>query len=471
MAVRTIGIGAQKHFIIYKSNALKSLIRSSVVCPDYSKIYPMISHGEGIFLYDESGKEYIDGSSGAAAVSNIGHGITEIADIIREQTLKVSVLPTHVFSSRIVQDYLDNLVAFAPAGFARAWTVTSGTEAVENAVKLAIQYHQIKGDHKRYKIISRNISYHGNSIFMLDIGGMPLRKRIYSNWMNHFPHISAANLYRKPAELDEAGYVSLLVSEFEQTLLDGDPGSFAAFVAEPVVAAAMGAVPAPSGYFEQIHLVCKKYGVLFISDEVLTGFGRTGARFGINRSAVIPDIIATGKGISGGYYPLSAVIASKQVMEPFESLNSFFSGGHTYACNPVGAAVGQFTIEYMERFRLIENAEIQGKYLKEKLHRLHNYDIVGDIRGEGLLLGVEFVKDKITKAPFPPDMNISKRIGELALHAGVVLYPGKGSCDGLTGDHILICPPLIINNDQCDLIVDVLESSIKKLMDEIARVN
>ena len=446
---------------------MKSLIRSSIVCPDYSKGYPLISHGEGIYLYDESGKKYIDGSSGAAAVSNIGHGITEIADIIREQASKVSILPTHVCSSRVVQDYLDVLVDFAPAGFERAWTVTSGTEAVENAVKLALQYHQIRGDKQRHKIISRNISYHGNSIFMLDIGGMPLRKKIYNNWMNHFPHISAANLYRKPAEISEETYVNNLVAEFEQTLLDEDPYSFSAFVVEPVVAAAMGAVPAPSGYMERMHSLCKKYGILFISDEVLTGFGRTGARFGINKFGVIPDIIATGKGISGGYFPLSAVIASKQVMEPFVAQNSFFLGGHTYACNPMGAAVGHFVIEYMEKHQLIENANNQGNYLKEKLHRLYNLEIVGDIRGEGLLIGVEFVKDKKTKEPFPSEMNISKRIGELTLNAGVILYPGKGSCDGFFGDHLLICPPLIINSSQCDKIVDVLESCIKKLQDEI----
>lgn len=443
---------------------MKSLIRSAVVCPDYSKTYPAISHGKGVYLYDESGKAYIDASSGSAAVSNIGHGIPEIAEIIKDQTSKVSILPTHFFSSSVVESYLDTLVDFAPAGFEKAWTVTSGTEAVESAIKLALQYHRIKGDEKRYKIISRHTSYHGNSVFMLDVGGMPLRKKMYKQWMNHFPHISAAHLYRKPAHLNETEYVDLLINEFEQTLLDGDPESFAAFVAEPVVGAAMGAVPAPIGYLEKMYQICKKYGLLFIADEVMTGFGRIGTNFGIEKFNVTPDIIAAGKGISGGYFPLSAVIASQAVMEPFVNQNNCFLGGHTYACNPAGAAVGDFVIAYMKNNNIIANAHHQGQYLKEKLNQLYKYDIIGDIRGEGLLLGIEFVKNKKTKEPFSPELNISKQIGELALHEGVVLYPGKGSYDGVSGDHLLISPPLIITQDQCDTIVDTLHFCIEKVM-------
>lgn len=443
---------------------MRSLIRSAVVCPDYSKKYPAIAYGKGIYLYDESGREYLDASSGSCAVSNLGYGITEIADIIREQSLKVSVLPTHAFSSRVVDEYFDALVAFAPPGFERAWTVTSGTEAVESALKLALQYHRIKGDERRYKIISRNTSYHGNSVFMLDIGGMPIRKRIYSQWMNHFPHISAANTYRKPAELSEAEYVSKLVDEFEQTILEGDPATFAAFIAEPVVGAAMGGVPAPAGYLEGMYGICRKYGLLYVSDEIMTGFGRIGTRFGIEKFGVIPDIIAAGKGISGGYFPLSAVLATKEVMEPFVQQNNFFLGGHTFACNPLGAAVGKFVLSYIEKNNLVERAAIQGDYLKEKAKGLYKYDIVGDVRGEGLLLGIELVQDKATKKPFPPEMNIAKKIGEMALEEGVVLYPGKGSCDGFTGDHILISPPLIINNEQCDVILDVLEQCIERVV-------
>lgn len=448
---------------------MNSLIRSSVVCADYTKKYPRITHGKGVYLYDESGREYIDASSGSACVSNIGHGITEIAEIMKEQALKATVLPTHVFSSPVVEEYMEALVSFAPPGFEKAWTATSGTEAVESAVKLALQYHRVRGDGHRYKIISRHCSYHGNSVFMLDVGGMPIRKRMYDEWMNHFPHLSTANLYRKPAHLDEAGYVDMLVEEFEQTLLDHDPSSFAALVLEPVVGAALGAVAAPEGYLKRMHAICRKYGILFISDEVLAGFGRTGERFSINKWGVVPDIIAAGKGISGGYFPLSAVMATREVMEPFVSTNSFFMGGHTYACNPLGCAIGHFVIDYMNRHRLVESSGRQGQYLKQRLQKLYKYDIVGDVRGEGLLLGVELVKDRITKEPFAPEMNISKKIGELALQQGVVLYPGKGSSDGIKGDHILISPPFIISNDQCDRIVEVLDSCISRVMEDVNR--
>ncbi|MCW3465947.1 aminotransferase family protein [Chitinophaga nivalis] len=443
---------------------MKSLIRSAVVCPDATKKYPAIVYGKGIYLYDESGKGYLDASSGSAAVSNLGYGIPEIAEIIREQSLKVSVLPTHVFSSRVVDDYFDALVDFAPPGFSKVWTVTSGTEAVESAIKLALQYHRVKGDEKRYKIVSRHTSYHGNSVFMLDIGGMPIRKKIYDQWMNHFPHISAANTYRKPDHLDEEAYVDMLADEFEQTLLEGDPGTFAAFIAEPVVGAAMGAVPAPPGYLERMYHICRKYGLLFISDEVLAGFGRVGTRFGVEKFNVIPDIIAAGKGISGGYFPLSAVLASREVMEPFVQQNLPFLGGHTYACNPLGAAIGRFVLTYIAEQNLVQKAEIQGRYLKEKLQYLYKHDIVGDVRGEGLLLGIELVQDKVTKKPFPPEMNIAKRIGELAMEEGVVLYPGKGTNDGFTGDHILISPPLIINQEECDQIANVLDLCIEKVV-------
>lgn len=446
---------------------IKSLIQSMAVCPDMNKYYPKIQYGKGIYLFDETGKKYLDGSAGSSSVSNIGHGRKEVVDVISKQVSKISVLPTHAFSSEIVENYLEELVAFAPAGFKKAWTAMSGTEAVENAVKMALQYHQIRGDNERYKIISRWSTYHGNSIFMLDIGGMKMRRELYGKWLNNFPHISPAYSYRKLNQFTEEEYVKSLLREFEICIIKEGPESIAAFIAEPVVAAALGAVTPPKGYFKGMHKICKKYGILFISDEILSGFGRTGKNFGIENYGVTPDIIAAGKGISGGYFPLSAVIASEKVVTPFVDTKTTFLGGHTFACNPVGAAVGSCVLDIYRNETLVENSRKIGEIFLKKLETLYQFDIVGDVRGIGLQCGIEFVQNRVTKTPFPPEMNLSKKIGEKAINKGVVLYPGKGSVDGVSGDHILITPPLTINEEQLDEIVSVVTDCIKEVIMEL----
>jgi adenosylmethionine-8-amino-7-oxononanoate aminotransferase len=447
---------------------IKPLIHSMIVCPDMDHDYPVISHGEGVYLYDEHGKKYLDGSSGSAAVSNLGHGITELVDAMTQQASKITVTPTHAFNSRQTETYLQKLVDFAPEGMVKAWTVQSGTEAVENALKLALQYHQLCGDDKRYKIIARWQSYHGNSVFTLDVGGMKGRRQSYSQWMNDFPHIPAAYSYRRPAGMTEEEYAVENAAELERCLLETGPETVAAFIVEPVVAAALGAVPPPKGYFQEIRRVCDKYGILFIADEILTGFGRLGTNFGIERFGVTPDIIAAGKGISGGYYPLSAVIANQKVMDVFMENKAPFLGGHTFSCNPVGAALGSAVIDYMQANKTCENASKMGEVLMEKLQRLYKYDIVGDIRGMGLLCGVELVADKVTKEPFAPEMNISKLIGQKSVEKGVVLYPGKGSKDGKNGDHIMITPPLTVNEEDLELLVSTLDTCISEVMAEIS---
>ncbi len=448
---------------------IKSLIQSMAVCPDMNKVYPKIDYGKGVYVYDQNGKKYLDASSGSSAVSNIGHGRTEIADVIHQQVSKISVLPTHAFNSDVVESYLDRLVSFAPAGFSKAWTVMSGTEAVESAVKLALQFHQLRGDFSRYKVISRWNTYHGNSVFMLDVGGMKIRRELYKQWLNNFPHISPAYNYRRPEELNEDQFVQSLLAEFETTIVEEGPESIAAFIAEPVIASAMGAVPPPANYFAGISKICKKYGILFITDEILTGFGRTGKNFGMDNYGVVPDIIAAGKGMSGGYFPLSAVIASSYVTQPFIDTKTPFLGGYTFACNPVGCAVGNKVMDILEREDVIGNAKRMGALFLEKLKALYEFEIVGDVRGEGLLCGVEIVQNQSTKEPFPVSMGISKMLGEKAIQKGVVLYPGRGSVDGLLGDHLQISPPLVINEEQLDEIVDVLKQCLKEVMSEIKK--
>ncbi|MCH2195463.1 aspartate aminotransferase family protein [Kordia sp.] len=439
---------------------IKPLIHSMAVCPDMTRSYQKITHGKGVYLYDTNGKRYLDASSGSSSVSNIGHGREEMVEIMADQVSKITVLPTHAFNSDVVEGYLQRLTEFAPEGFTKAWTVMSGTEAVENAIKLALQYHQLRGDNARFKIISRWNTYHGNSVFTLDVGGMKMRRGLYEQWLHNFPHISSAYSYRKPADLSEEEYTQTLLEEFENTVIRTGPETVAAFIAEPVIAAAMGAVPPPKNYFKGIKYICEKYGILYISDEILSGFGRTGENFGINNFGIVPDIIAAGKGISGGYFPLSAVIASEKVVQPLIDTKSAFLGGHTFACNPMGARVGNQVLDIMEREQLVARSKYMGKLFKQKLESLYEFDIVGDVRGVGLQCGVELVQDKVTKAPFPPEMKLSKQIGYKAIEKGVVLYPGSGSVDGKAGDHILITPPLTIKEEQLDEIVDVMRDCL-----------
>lgn len=449
---------------------ISSLIHSQLVCPDWEKSYPRITHGKGVFLYDENGKKYLDGSAGTAAVSNLGHGIEEAAEMLKEQALKVATIPAHLFSSDIVEDYFEQLVDFAPEGFTRAWTVSSGTEAVESSIKLAFQYHQLKGNHSKHQIISRWGTYHGNTIFALDVGGLKARRDFYQVYMNDFPHIDPAFPYRKPDHMSMEEYSRFCSNQLEEAILKSGPENVAAFIAEPVVAAALGAVAPPEGYFKHIREICDKYDVLLIIDEVLAGFGRTGKPFAIENFGVIPDIIASAKGISSGFYPLSAVLAHEKVTSELVKAKQHFFSGHTYACTPLGAAAGKFVLDYMAKHNVLENVNQMGELQHQQFLKLKDkYDMIGDVRGVGLLRAIEFVQDRASKAPFPDEWQIAKRVVQKCMDKGVILYSIKGTVDYKHGDHILITPPLTINAEEIGMITQALDESLAELSKEIER--
>lgn len=445
-------------------------LASMIVCPETGKDYPRIERAEGVYLYDEKGNRYIDVSGGSAAVSNIGHGNKELAAIMAEQAAKVSITPTHCFSSPISEAYMKRLVEFCPPGFSKAWTVSSGTEAVENALKVALQFHQLNGEPQRYKMIGRWGSYHGNSIFTLDVGGMKLRRQSYGRLLLQHPHVQPAYHYRS-GSVDEARFLHDCLADLENTIREEGPDTIAAFIAEPVVGAALGAVPAPAGYFEGVRTLCDRYGILFIVDEVMTGFCRTGKNFGIEHWDAVPDIIAAGKGIASGYYPLSAVVLHHKVAEVFEKKRASFLGGHTYACNPLASAIGLYVVDFMEKEQINKRVTENGKFFREQLETLYELPIVGDVRGIGLLQGFELVKDKQTKEPFDPALRLSKQIGAAALERGVVLYPGTGSVDGIAGDHVLLAPPLIIGQEVLVEVVKVIRECIEEVCRTAPEIN
>lgn len=442
------------------------LINSQLVCADYEKDYPKITHAKGVYYYDTDGKKYIDGSGATATVTNIGHGVEEIANAMAEQAKKVAVHPAHLFHNQEIEDYFKNLCEFAPTGFNHAWTISGGTAAVENAVKLAYQYQRSKG-RKRKKVLARWGSYHGNSVFNLDFGGNKIRRDFYSDLCNsdEHPHLSPCFPYRRPEGMSEEQYEDTLIAEFEEACRNYHD-DIICFVAEPVVGAALGAVAPTQNYFKRIKDICEREDILFIADEVMTGFGRTGKAFAMEHFEVTADIMALAKGISSGYLPLGAVMCQDHVVETIRKTGKPFLSGQTYSCIPVAAAVGNAVLKYIKDHDIVNNANKVGHYLKEKLFTLDEYEFVGDVRGMGLFLSIEFVSNKETKEPLKAQFNFAKKLEAQCMVNGLTIYGCRGSYQLTGGDHLLLSPPLILTEAQADEIYEILNKSIKAVSQE-----
>ena len=444
----------------------KHVINSQLICADYKQEYPMLERGEGIYLYDTDGKEYIDACGCTAVVTTLGHGNEEVALALYEQTKKLSVHPTHLFYNQELEAYLKNLCDFAPIGFNHAWTISGGTEAVENSIKLAYQYHRSKGNRKT-KVLARWGSYHGNSLTILDVGGMKGRRDYYTDLMVGHLHASPCFPYRKPEEMTLKEYEDSLITEFEK-IISENKDDVMAFLAEPLVGAALGACAPTENYFKRISEICKREDILIIADEVMTGFGRTGKNFACEHFGEHADILACAKGISGGYFPLGAVIAHDRVLGPIHESEQPFFSGQTYSCTPQAAAVGNKVLEIIKRDNLVENSKVVGSYLKEKFISLaEEFDVIGDIRGLGLFLSLEFVKDKKTKEVIRPELNFSKLLEKICMTNGLITYGCRGTVELSKGDHMLFAPPLILTTDQADIIIDKLKTSLLEAIKEI----
>lgn len=415
-----------------------------------------LTGGEGIYVWDESGKRYIDGSGGPICVG-IGYGVREVLEAVQRQMMRIPFAHSSHFTAESVLECAEKLVSMAPKGLTRVFFTSGGSEATEAAAKMARQYHLERGEPSRYKIVARWQSYHGNTLGALSMSGNIARRRRYEPMLIDFPHIPPAYCYRCwfGKTRGECGLECAWALEW--AIKASGPEHVAAFIAEPVVGATLGTVPAPEGYFKVIREICDKYGVLFIADEVMTGFGRTGRNFGIEHWGVKPDIIATAKGISSGYMPLGAVIASEEVYSAFREP---FAHGHTFGSHPVACAAGAAVIEYIKKHGLVERSAELGRHLLSRLMGLMEHPTVGDVRGLGLFAGVEFVRDKESKEPLPPEARFSGRVMERCLKNGLIIYPGSGGVDGVRGDHIQVAPPLIVTEDQIGEIVELLDRSL-----------
>jgi adenosylmethionine-8-amino-7-oxononanoate aminotransferase len=429
---------------------------------DWRKNYPVINKAEGIYLYDDQGMKYIDASGGPAVVS-VGHGVKEVIDSIMKQAQKTSFPYQGNFLNQAQLDLADKIIELAPEGFSEVYFVCGGSEATEIAIKIARQYFLLQGNARKHIIISRWFSYHGATIGALSLSGHTSRRKDYLPYLLDFPHIEPPYCYRCPWDLKYPSCEIKCAHELERTIKRIGPESVAAFIAEPILGNSAGAVVPPPEYYPIIRSICDKYHLLFIADEVITGFGRTGANFAIDHYNIVPDIIIAGKGISSGYAPLGAVIMHDKIIKQFEqSSSSGFFMGYTFSAHPLSCAAGLAVLNYIKKYSLIEKVKQNSSYLFEKASALKKLPIVGDVRGKGFFVGIELVADKKSKAPFPRDRKVAEQIYQHAMKNGLVLMVGSGTADGQAGDHIIVSPPFITSEDEIDEIFALLKKSIKQ---------
>lgn len=427
---------------------------------NWRKRLPEIDSGKGIYLFDATGKKYLDGSGGPMVV-NIGHGVEEITQAMVAQAEKVSFPYAGHFTSETQDLLAKKVIEFAPEGMARVYFVSGGSEATEVALKIVRQYHLGRGEPSRVKVISRWQSYHGATMGALSLSGHTPRRNDYLPYMIDFPHIPPVYCYRCPYAKAHPACGTACAHELERTVKREGQQSIAAFIAEPIVGNTLGCTVPPPDYFPIIRDICDHYGILLITDEVVTGFGRTGKNFGIDHWGVQPDVITTGKGIGSGYTPLGAVIVNEKVFDVFlHSNRSTIFLGYTYAGNPLSCAIGLAVLNYSQKHGLVENVAKQGAYFFEQAQRLKNLPGVGDIRGKGLLMGIELVRDKERKTPFDRSMKVAETITGKAFEAGLILLSGSGTADGVSGEHLVLSPPFIIEKGQIDDLLNIVEKAV-----------
>jgi len=423
------------------------------------KRYPIVDRGEGVYLYDTEGNKYLDASGGPMVV-NIGHGVKEITDAIVMQADKVSFPYVAHFASEAQINFSREVLKLTPAGMSKVYPVAGGSEATEIAIKLVRQYFLGMGMPDKTKIIGRWQSYHGATIGSLSVGGHSLYRKDYEPYLINFPHIPPPYCYRCPFEKKYPECEILCAQYLEKAIKDENKNTVAAFIVEPITGGTLGACTPPVEYFKIIREICDKYGLLLVLDEVVTGFGRTGKNFGIDHYEVSPDIIITAKGASSGYIPLGSVIINEKIFEVFNTKRTGFPLGYTYSGQPLTCAVGEAVLKYIEANDLIHRAEKMGKYLFKRFKQLNDIPIVGDIRGKGLLLGIELVQSKDSKTPFSRNKKVAESIVKKAFQSGLIVLPGHGFEDNLTGDIIMLAPPFIIKEKEIDNIYDILEPLI-----------
>jgi adenosylmethionine-8-amino-7-oxononanoate aminotransferase len=427
--------------------------------------YPTASSGDGPYLIDAQGKRYLDGSGGAA-VSCLGHGHPAVVAAIREQVGRLEFAHTSFFTSEPAEALADDLIAHGPAGLTHVYFVSGGSEGVEAALKLAVQYNAERGQPQKNRIIARWQSYHGNTLGALSAGGNRWRRAQFASLLLDISHVSECYAYRgqRPDETPEA-YGHRVADELESEILVHGAERVAAFIAEPVVGATLGAVTAVPGYFQRIREICDRHDVLLILDEVMCGMGRTGTLHACEQEGVQPDIEVIAKGLGAGYQPIGAVLVNGRIVDAIRKGSGFFQHGHTYLAHPVACAAALAVQQVIRDEQLMDRVQRLAPRLEALLHeRLGSHRNVGDMRGRGFFRGVELVADRASKKPLPPADKVNARIKAAAMQRGLLCYPSGGTVDGSQGDHVLLAPPFNVSIAHLEELVDKLGAAIEDVL-------
>lgn len=429
---------------------------------------PVAVRAEGSTIWDAEGRAYIDAAGGAVVVG-IGHGRASVAQVMAEQASRLAFAHGSAFTNEPLEQYAAALGPHLPVDDPAIYPVSGGSEAMESALKLVRAYHLARGERDRWIVIARWGSYHGNTLGALDLSGRKPLRRPYEAWLGRFRHVSAAYPYRSGESGSQAlGDAEELAAELEHAIEAAGPGTVAAFVAEPIVGATLAAAVPPDGYWEAIADVCRRHGVLLVADEVMTGFGRTGRWFGVDHWGVRPDVLVAAKGATSGYWPFGLVAASGVVHDAVVNAGGFVHG-FTYSHHAVGAAVAGEVLRILESEALVDASRVKGDRLIGLLRdRIGGHSKVGEIRGRGLMIGLELVADRETRAPFPRAERVAERVVRTARDGGLLLYSGTGLADGTDGDGILLGPPFIITDAELTQVVDGLAAAIEAVTEGAA---
>lgn len=430
---------------------------------NFRKAYPLAARGEGCWIIDHTGRRFLD-ASGQAAVVSIGHGIAEIGRAMAEQSAQLAFAHTTQFHSEPSEKLARRLLTLAPPNFrngGRVYFTSGGSEATETAIKLARQFHLECGQPARYRVVSRRQSYHGSTLGAMAVSGNVARRAAYQPLLAEWGHIAPCFCYHCPFDKQFPSCAIACANDLDLFLNANDAASVSAFIFEPVVGATLGAAVPPDGYAQRIAEICRNHGILLIADEIMSGMGRTGKPFAVQHWNIEPDIILIGKGIASGYAPLGAVLVAPRVVAAFQNGSGTFQHGFTYQAHPVATAAGIAVLDYIESHKLFDRVQSAAEILRQELSSLQSHPHVGEIRGLGLLLGIEFVKNRSTREPFPKEQNIAERIRQAAFDQNVLVYPTQGCVDGINGDHILLAPPFIITPEECKSLAAALNSALR----------
>jgi adenosylmethionine-8-amino-7-oxononanoate aminotransferase len=428
--------------------------------------YPRIVRGEGCYLFDDAGRRYLDGCGGAFTV-NVGHGVAEIAAAMGEQAHALGYVNGTAFTHGPVEELAAEIARLSPGDLELVYPLGSGSEAVEAALKLARQYWVESGRTEKNKIVTLTPSYHGNTLLALSASARPHYSALFGDWLVEVIRVRAPDGYRCECRGRAPYCAACNGAAVEEAIVQAGPDSVAAFIAEPVGGSSTGATVPPPGYWERVRQVCDRHRVLLIADEVLTGAGRTGTWSALEPTGVVPDIMTLGKGIAGGYAPLSAVVTSRSIAEVLAGGSGGLAHAQTFSHHPVLCSAGVATLRYLREHRLIERAAQMGRVLHQRLSGLRRLPLVGDVRGRGLLAGIEFVADPETREPLPRSAAFAETFTQAALDAGLVVWPNIGHADGRNGDLVMLAPPFVVTEDQIDEIVELFDRALRNAVDRV----